>query len=140
VPRAILDTDILSEILKGVDQQVMINGKEYMATHDFLTFTSVTIYEIITGLERVNAYAKLIRTKELFKLNDEIVPSSEDYILAGQILGTLQRNGRGVGFSDPLIASCAIRRGYSVITGNLRHFQYIRTAGFDLDLLNWRST
>lgn len=137
--KAIVDTDILSEILAGVDRQVLMNASEYIARYHALTFTSVTTYEIITGLERIKAYAKLHRAKQIFNRNEEIVPVSEDYVLAGQILGTLRRTGKEVGYSDPLITACAIRGGFTVVTGNLKHFKFIVTAGFELDLVNWRS-
>lgn len=112
MPKALIDTDILSEIFSGKDQQVMKNAAEYVAEHNVLTFSSVTLYEIVTGLEQNQAQAKLARTRRLLLQNEEIVPLSEDYFLAAQILGTLRRTGKEVGYSDPLIAACAVRRGY----------------------------
>jgi len=139
VPRALLDTDILSEIFIGVDRRVMANAAAYVSLHQVLTFSSVTVYEIVTGLEKNQATAKLARARQMLSRNDEIVPESEDYLLAGRILGTLRRTGKEVGYSDPLIAACAIRRGYSVVTGNEKHFKFIHDAGFSLILQNWRN-
>ncbi len=136
--RAIVDTDILSEILSARDPRVIQNASNYVAEHNVITFTSVTLYEIVTGLEKSQAAAKLNRTRQMLAQNEEIVPDSEDYYLAGKILGTLRRLGREVGYSDPLIGGCAIRRDLSVVTGNQRHFQYVRDAGFGVTLENWR--
>ena len=137
--RALVDTDILSEIFNAVDKQVMRNAANYVAAHSVITFTSVTLYEIITGLEQNQAQGKLVRTKQMLHQNDEIVPESEDYALAARILGTLRRTGKEVGYSDPLIAACAIRRGIAIVTGNQKHFSFIHNAGFPLNLQNWRN-
>ena len=75
-----------------------------------------------------------------YGLHSEIVPTSEDCLLAARILGTLRRTGKEVGYSDPFIAACAIRRGLAVVTGNQRHFRFVIDAGFPLELRNWRDS
>ncbi|HEY3783549.1 MAG TPA: PIN domain-containing protein [Fimbriimonadaceae bacterium] len=137
--KAILDTDILSEIFRGKNKNVMRNAAAYVETHSRLTFTSITLYEIITGLEQNQANSKLAQTHLLLLENEEIVPTSEDYFLAGRILGSLRRTGKEVGYSDPLIAACAIHRNLQLITGNQKHFRLIEAVGFPILLGNWRS-
>jgi tRNA(fMet)-specific endonuclease VapC len=138
VLKALIDTDILSEIFSGINQQVMKHASAYVAEHNVLTFSSVTLYEMVTGLEQNQAQAKLARTRGLLARNEEIVPTSEDYLLAAQVLGTLRRTGKEVGYSDPLIAVSAVRRGFAVVTGNQKHFKFVIEAGFPLELRNWR--
>jgi len=55
--KVLIDTDILSEYLKGVDPSVAKRGKEYAKAHPRFTFTSVTVYEIVRGLEEKGAPA-----------------------------------------------------------------------------------
>ena len=49
--KGILDTDILSEIGKGVSITVLNNATNYVTEHGALTFTSVSIYEVLFGME-----------------------------------------------------------------------------------------
>ena len=43
-----------------------------------------------------------------------------------------------IGLIDPLIAACAIRRGYDVATGNFAHLEFIKRLGYNFHLENWR--
>lgn len=121
-----------------MNQYVMKHAAAYVSEHSVLMFSSITLYEMVTGLEQNRAQAKLARTRQLLLSNEEVVPTSEDYFLAAKILGSLRRSGKEVGYSDPLIASSAIRLGLSVITGNQKHFRFIIDAGFPIVLENWR--
>ena len=49
--KALLDTDILSEYLKGHNSTVINHAARYAQEHGIFTFTSVTVYEIVYGLE-----------------------------------------------------------------------------------------
>lgn len=51
MPKAILDTDILSDILKGHDRNVAGCALRYLSQYGIFTFTSVTVHEIVFGLE-----------------------------------------------------------------------------------------
>ena len=48
---SILDTDILSEYLKGHDPVVAAHAQRYASEHLVFSFTSVTLYETVYGLE-----------------------------------------------------------------------------------------
>ena len=48
--KALLDTDILSEYLKGHDRTVANHAARYAQQHGMFTFTSVTVYEIVFGM------------------------------------------------------------------------------------------
>jgi len=135
---AILDTDILSEVIKGVDLNVVAKANSYASEHQTLSFTSARVYEILSGLFRKNAKAQIQRTEALFAKNDEIAPTPEDYRLAAEISGALIQQGTPIGLVDPIIAACAIRRGFTVATGNTQQFQFIQAAGYIFPLENWR--
>ena len=81
---------------------------------------------------------QLERFLTLIAPHEELVPSADDYRLAATIRAKLQRAGTPIGSIDPIIAACAITRGLPLITGNTRHHGFIRDAGFDLRLINWR--
>jgi predicted nucleic acid-binding protein len=80
--KAILDTDILSEYLKGHDSTVTAHAARYATEHGIFTFTSVTVYEIVYGLELKAASAQLLRARAWLDQNEEITPSNADYLLA----------------------------------------------------------
>ncbi len=47
---ALLDTDILSELLKCKNHNVLAKARGYVTTHQRLAFSAITFYEIIRGL------------------------------------------------------------------------------------------
>lgn len=136
--RRVLDSDLLSDLLRGANANVVANARRYHTDHQVLTFTSLTALEILSGLHHIGASAQIKRAEALFAENDEILPEVEDYRLAAEIIGSLLRAGTPIGFIDPAIVACAIRRGYAVASANTSHFEYIRSVGYDFHLENWR--
>jgi tRNA(fMet)-specific endonuclease VapC len=53
--KSLLDTDIYSEILKAIDQNVTRNATAYRQALGRLTFSVITVMEIIQGLQKVGA-------------------------------------------------------------------------------------
>jgi hypothetical protein len=49
MPKCLLDSDILSEITKGINQTVAGHASRYLSQHTVLTFTSVSVYENLWG-------------------------------------------------------------------------------------------
>ncbi len=137
-PKALLDTDILSEIYKGVDQIVAGNAQKYIQQYRQLCFTSVTVHEVLYGYHAKGAAKRAENFLRVVALHEEITPTAQDFRLAAEIRGALQRAGTPIGSLDPLIAACAIERGLPLVTGNTRHHGFIQNAGFSLQLLNWR--
>ncbi|MGO8671143.1 MAG: PIN domain-containing protein [Capsulimonadaceae bacterium] len=137
--RALLDTDILSEVIKAVDSNVVAKANLYAQEHQLLSFTSASVYEVLSGLHRKNARRQIQVTEALFAKNEEMAPTPGDYRLAAEINGVLIQRGTPIGFMDPLIAACAIRRGLVLATGNTDHFSYTQKAGYSLTLDNWRN-
>jgi predicted nucleic acid-binding protein len=56
---SLLDTDALSEVLKGKDPRVLANAQTYLAQHARFAFSAVTAYEIIRGLKARRAVRQL---------------------------------------------------------------------------------
>ena len=58
LPQLILDTDILSSLMRG-NQQVVAKARAYLAQHGQLTFSIITRYEILRGLKAKDAKRQL---------------------------------------------------------------------------------
>ena len=136
--KGILDTDILSEIGKSVDKTVARNAAVYLEFHAQFTFTSMSVYEILYGLNAKRATRQIQNFFVGIAAHEELVPDKRDYRLAAEIRASMQLAGTNIGSHDPVIAACAINRDLPLITGNMRHHGFIRDAGYALQLLNWR--
>ena len=136
--KAILDTDIFSEIIKAKNPTVLQNVNDYLAQYGQLTVTSASVFEVLFGLHAKGATRQIRDFLESMSDHEEITPTRQDYRLAAQICGALQRAGTPIGALDPLIAACAIERGLPLVTGNMRHHGFIQSADFSLQLVNWR--
>lgn len=136
--KCLLDSDILSEITKGVDPNVVNNANLYLSRYEALTFTSISVYEILWGYKAKPAPIQAQRFLQLAAVHDEIVPEGEDYRLAASIRAALKIAGKEIGRADPVIAACAVRRNLVLITGNTRHYQFVVDVGFPLVMDNWR--
>jgi tRNA(fMet)-specific endonuclease VapC len=70
--KALLDTDIYSEILKVIDQNVIRNAIAYRKAEGRLTFSVITVMEIIQGLQKVGASPKRIQVFRTAIVPEEI--------------------------------------------------------------------
>ena len=136
--KCLLDTDILSEYLKGHDPNVIKHAGRYAKEHGVFTFTSVTVYEIVYGLELKSASSQLKRAVEWLRQNEEITPTSADYLTAATIKATARKRGSALELPDCLIAAVAVRLDRPLVTGNTEDFQAIQETGISLRLQNWR--
>jgi tRNA(fMet)-specific endonuclease VapC len=137
--KVLLDTDILSEYLKGHDKVVARHAAEYGRAHGVFTLTSVTVHEIVFGLELKGASAQLGKALAWLRRNEEIAPVAEDFYEAALIKAIARRQGAIVEMPDCLIASVAIRLGLPLVTGNTEDFEAIRRTGARLTIENWRA-
>lgn len=136
--KALLYTDIFSEVLKGKDSTVARVAKSYLAEHGVITLSSATVLEVAKGLYRTRHPEAIPSLLEVFEAHEILNITSAEARLAGQILAGLDRQGLPLGVIDPIIAATAILYRLPIITGNERHFQRIQSLGFDLEIGNWR--
>lgn len=137
--KTLLDTDIYSKVLKAIDQTVANNATAYRQIHKRLTFSVITVMEIIQGLQKVGASPRRISAFRNANSYEEILTfghASAD--LARPIAGGLDRVGRPIGRCDPRIAAVAIEHGFELATGNTAHYQRIQQRGYPLVLVNRR--
>ncbi len=136
--RSLLDTDIFSEILKGIDPRVAGRATAYKADFERYTISTITVMEVVKGFhkvqreEEIEGFLSGLPSVEILTLDTR---SSE---LAGRIYGDLERLGQTIGRADPLIAGIALRYRLTLVTGNLAHYRRIQHLGYELDLENWR--
>lgn len=137
--RVVLDTDMLSEVLKGKDAAVAARASAYLASHDILIFTVVTVMEIIDGFERIGRRDKA----EAFSaslVDADILPfDAASAERAGRIHAALRARGRQVDLPDVMIAAIALGEGLPIVTGNMAHYHAIRDAGYPLRVETWRA-
>lgn len=57
--KALLDTDMLSEIAKGVDRKVVSNAVFNRQSHAFLTLSVVSVMEVIQGYHWAGASTRI---------------------------------------------------------------------------------
>lgn len=129
---AVLDTDILSAILKK-DPAVLPRARAYLSEHGHFTLSILTRYEIMRGLKAKSATTQLAAF-ELFCAQNEILPLTDAVVTeASDIYADLTRRGEPIGDADILIAASALVRGWAVVTNNERHFR--RISGLQVE--NW---
>lgn len=137
--KALLDTDIFSEVLKGVDREVASKASHYRTQFGRYSISTVTIVEIVKGLhklqreDRVKQFLAGLADVEILSLD---LGSSE---LAGRMYADLERTGQPIGRADPMIAGIALRNGLVLVSGNVSHYQRIQKLGYELRLENWRA-
>ncbi len=136
--RSLLDTDILSEILKGINPTVASNAAAYRQAFGRYSLSSITVMEIISGLQRNQSVRRIQKFLSDISVEEVLPFGQAEGQLAGQIDGDLERVGRPIGRCDPMIAAIAITNCLEVVTGNTAHYQRVQQLGYPLTLANWR--
>jgi tRNA(fMet)-specific endonuclease VapC len=136
--KALLDTDIYSEVLKAVDANVARSATAYRQAHGVLTLSSVTLMELVRGFQKKQSQRSLQVFRSAIAAEEVLDFGRSAAELAGEISGELERIGRPIGMADPMIAALALTRGLVLVTGNIYHFQRIQQLGYPLLLANWR--
>ncbi|HEY7331290.1 MAG TPA: type II toxin-antitoxin system VapC family toxin [Gemmataceae bacterium] len=136
--KSLLDTDILSEIGKGINQNIVRNATAYRNAFGRYTLSVITIMEVVRGFQRRQSFSRMQRflaslaSEEILSFDQ---PAAE---LAGRIAGDLDRIGQPIGRADPMIAAMALGHNLELVTGNTAHYQRIQQLGYPLTLVNWR--
>lgn len=136
--KAMLDTDIFSELGKGVNQTVISNGLEYLGTFEQYTISVVSVQEIVRGLQKKLATGQLRDFDLSLSLVETLLFDRNAAEIAGRIEGKLERVGRPIGRADPMIAAIALTNDLELVTGNTAHYRRIQEIGYPLVLHNWR--
>jgi tRNA(fMet)-specific endonuclease VapC len=137
--KTLLDTDILSEVLKGVNRQVLLRSNAYLQTFSSYTISVITVMEIVRGWHRLQREDRIQRFLGALSTTEVLSVDSSTAELAGRIYADLQRTGQLIGVADSIIAATAIQHDLVLVTGNQNHYQRIQAQGYNLTLDNWRT-
>jgi predicted nucleic acid-binding protein len=138
VNKAILDTDIDSEVLKAINPTVAQNAAMYRQQHGVYTVSVITLMEIVEGFQHTQSTRRLQSFLAAVALEEVLIFDDAAAKLAGRVAGDLGRTGPPIGMADPMIAAIAIEQGLELVTGNTSHFQRIQQLGYPLTLVNRR--
>jgi tRNA(fMet)-specific endonuclease VapC len=134
--KTILDTDILSDFLRGRNLNVVRRVDAYLREHGHLTVSVVTAFEIIRGRHQAQQFERAAQFLEWTKGAELLAFDEICARVGGEIAGALLRTGTTVGVADALIAATAITHDLALVTANVEHYQ--RMSSFGLRIENWR--
>lgn len=132
---AILDTDILSEVLKRKNAQVLTTARQYLIEHQRFAFSEFTVYEIVRGMRSQPASQQLVAFLKTVNTSDVFPVSRKVFLRAADLWVEARRGGYPKGDADLIIAATALEAGRVLVTGNTAHFSWIT----GLRLADWRT-
>jgi tRNA(fMet)-specific endonuclease VapC len=131
VRKYLLDTNIISYYLKGIE-----NLKEKITTNiDSLCISIISYYEIISGLQSIDANKRINEFEKFCKLIDIINLDKASILASCKIYASLKKSGKLIDDIDILIAGIALSNNLVMITDNTEHFD--RIGGLKLE--NWKN-
>jgi tRNA(fMet)-specific endonuclease VapC len=122
----LLDTDIVSHLLRSEARPELVQRLRQVPVRDRYT-SAVTVGEILYGLERTGRHEAIrARLEAEFIARIEVLPFDLEAARAyGRIKAHLHRSGRPLDEPDLRIASIAVSRNLTLVTGNEAHFQRV---------------
>jgi predicted nucleic acid-binding protein len=130
--QSILDTDILSEFLRG-NLKVVSKVEEHLKEFGFINLSIITYYEILNGLLYKDARKQMDSFEEFVGLNKVLPLTMRTVRISASIQAELRKKGTEIGHTDTLISGIAIASELQLITNNTNHFKRIK----GLELANW---
>ena len=129
---SMLDTDILSEFLRG-NLKVIAKVDEHLKEYGYINLSIITYYEILNGLLYKDARKQLAKFEEFVELNKVIPLTLRMAKTAAVIQADLRKKGTEIGHTDTLIAGITMTSELQLVTNNTAHFKRIK----GLDIANW---
>ncbi|EDN70791.1 PilT-like protein [Beggiatoa sp. PS] len=136
--KSLLDTDTLSEIIKGKNTLVRQRANDYLAKFDQYTISTITVIEIVKGFHKVQREDHIAQFLSAISNAEILTLNFKNAELTGRIYADLEKTGQPIGCADPMIAAIALENDLVLTTGNLRHYQRIQALGYPLKLDNWK--
>ncbi|MEA5604394.1 type II toxin-antitoxin system VapC family toxin [Nostoc sp. UHCC 0252] len=138
VEKSLLDTDILSEIIKRANPRIIAKANTYLNQFDKYTISVITVMEIVEGWQKRKQEQRLQQFLAIVSSQEILSFDLTEAVLAGKIYADLETTGKRIGYPDCMIAAIAIRHNLTLVTGNLSHYQRIQDLDYSLRLDNWR--
>jgi tRNA(fMet)-specific endonuclease VapC len=128
-----LDTDVLSALMRRDPPLQLVRRVAAVAAAEQCT-TSISLGELLYGASKRNSDSLARRIEELILSAGLVIPFDEPSArVYGSLRAELERAGRRIAEPDLRIASIALSRELTLVTGNTRHFSRVP----DLRLENW---
>jgi tRNA(fMet)-specific endonuclease VapC len=122
---SLLDTDILSEVLKQRNAAVVQKAALYLHQHSQFAFSIFTRYEIERGYKEKGA-TRLLGRLATFCQNSQVLPVTEAIFERAADLWVLARQGgHPRADADLIIAATALEHDRVLAMGNTAHFGWI---------------
>ena len=138
--KSLIDTDIISEMMRGRNAIVVDRAHAYEAVFSGFTISAITFMELAKGLYKRGRNDVLDDLLEEVGDIEVIHFDKETANLAGRISADLESHGQSIGRADPMIAATAIQHDLVLVSGNCQHFNRIVLLGHPLLLEDWRQT
>lgn len=129
---ALIDTDILSEFLRG-HEKVVAHVDDYLKEFGHINISIITYYEILNDLLYKDAKKQLEKFEDFVKLNRVIPLTVKTARSAATIQADLRKRGAEIGHTDTLIAGIALTNKMQLVTNNVNHFKRVK----GLNVANW---
>lgn len=127
------DTDVLSAVLRREPPLALLRRLAQVPAGEQAT-TTITLGELLYGAARRGSDQLVRRVREVLTLAAVILPfDAEAAEVYGPLRAELERRGKRLDEPDLRIASIALSRELTLVTGNVRHFK--RVPGLILE--NW---
>lgn len=117
MPACLLDTDMLSEVIKQKHPVVLRKAVAYLQTYQQFSFSSITRYEVVRGLKAKNAsrqlgkFATFCQHSLIVGINDAVLDRAADLWVIGNQRGFPKKD------ADLIIAATALLQGRTLVTG-----------------------
>jgi len=119
---AMLDTDILSEVMRGRNPIMQERALAYLTEYQRLSLSLITRYEILRGLKAKHATRQILAFDELCYASNVLPLTDPAIVRAAEIYANLRQQGQLISDADILIAATALTYGLALVTGNAAHF------------------
>lgn len=136
--KSLIDTDIFSEIFKAKNPKVTEKADLYYKKFKQYSISCFTLIELLKGCYKDGNKKRERKIQSCLKDWEILDFDKKSWKIAAHIFGELEKAGKVIGNFDVFIASIAIRRRLTLVTGNTKHYQRIQKLGYSLKLENWR--
>lgn len=128
-----LDTDVLSALCKASPPAALIRRLGSLSPDEQCT-TAINVAEMLYGAAKRGGDALELRVRNALRLAGAVLPfGTQAAEVYGPLRAQLESEGRRLDEPDLRIASIALARSLTLVTGNVRHFARIP----ELRVENW---
>ena len=110
--KCLLDTDVLSEYLRGRNVQVQDRAREYLREHGRLTISVVTVFEVVRGRHHAKQPERAAQFLGWVNQNADVLGfDTACAVRAGEIAGAMLSGGTPLAVADVMIGATAAVQG-----------------------------